>query len=141
MLFFLPDRVGVDRGGAELCVAEPALEHVQGNALNGRVDAEAMPEPLGRAVRRVGNAGLDHHALHDLPDPDPAQVPDGGGRPLAGFLGLPDAVGDVQSIEELSGDRDGPEHDLLLTRGVFAFLEGADGDGAAGEVDPRRRDL
>ena len=39
------------------------------------------------------------------------------------------------------GTGDGPEHDLLLTRGVLAFFQGPDRNGPAGEVDPGRRDL
>ncbi len=42
MLFFFPDRVGVDCGGAELRMSEPALEHMEGDALDGGVDAEPV---------------------------------------------------------------------------------------------------
>lgn len=68
--------------------------------------------------------GLDHDALDDLPDPDPAQVPDRHGRLSARILRLPDSMGGGQSIEELGRDRHGPEHDLLLPCGVLAFLQG-----------------
>ena len=74
MLFFLPDRVGVDRGGTELRMAEPALEHVEGNALDDRIDAEPVPETFRGAVRCVRDPGIDHDAFDDLPDPDAAQV-------------------------------------------------------------------
>ena len=141
MLLFLPDRVGVDRGGAQLRMTEPALEHMERDALYCGMHAEPMTQALRAAVRRIRNSGLDHHALDDLPDADAAEVPDRGGGLLSGLLGLPDPVGGGQSIEEFSRDRHGPEDDLLLAGGVFTLLQGPDRDGPAGEVNSGRRDL
>jgi hypothetical protein len=93
MLFFAAHRLGIDRGGAELCVAEPALEHVEGNALYCGMNTEPMPETLRAAMRRIRDTRFDHDPFHDLPDPDPGQVPDRGGRLPAGFLRLPYPVG------------------------------------------------
>jgi hypothetical protein len=119
-------------------MAEPALEHVQWNALNCGMDTESMPETYRAPVRRNRDARLDHLPFHDLPDPDAAQVPDRGGRLLAGLLGLPDRVSDVDSIEKFRRDRDRPERDLRTAGGILALLQGPDCDGPTGEVDARR---
>lgn len=115
MLFFFPDRVGVDCGGAELRMSKPALEHMEGDALDGGVDAEPVTQTFRRAMRGIWDPGFDHDAFDDLPDPDPAEVPDRDPGLLARLLGLSDPMGGGQSIEELGRDRDGAEHDLLLT--------------------------
>ena len=57
-------------------MAQPLREHVRRDALHGGVDADAMAQALGAAVRDVGNACLDHHTLDDLPDPNAGQGPD-----------------------------------------------------------------
>src|SRR6478752_8840536 len=49
-LLFLADRVGIDRRGGELGVAEPLLHQVQRDAGRDRGDAEAVAQPLGRGV-------------------------------------------------------------------------------------------
>ena len=105
------------------------------------MNAEPMTQALRRPVRRIWDPGLDHDAFDDLPDPDPAEVPDRSCRFPAGFLRLPDPVGGGQSIEELGRDRNVPEHDLLLSRGVLTLLQRSDRDGSTGEVDPGRGDL
>lgn len=115
MLFFLPDRVRVDCSGTELCMTEPALEHVEGDALDGGMDAEPVTQTFRRAMRGIWDPGFDHDAFDDLPDPDPAEVPDRDPGLLARLLGLSDPMGGGESIEELGRDRNGAEHDLLLT--------------------------
>ncbi len=132
VLFFFPDRVGVDSSGAELRMTKPALQHVQRYALNCRVDPKSMPETLWGAVRCIWDARIDHDPLRDLPDPDTAQIPDGCGRFAPRFLSLPDPMGGVQSIEELGWDRHGPEHGFLMSCGVSPFLQGPDRDCATG---------
>ena len=141
ILLFLSDRVGIYRGGAELRVPHPFLDHVERHPVHRGVNPEPVTQALRATVRRIRYPGLDHDPLDDLPDSDPAQVPNRGDSPLPGLLGLPDRMSDVESIEELGRYRDGPEHDLLLTRSVLAFLEAADRDGSTEEVDPGRGDL
>ena len=141
MLFPFPDRIRIDRGGGELGVCHPFLDHVQGHPILGRVDPKSLAQTLGATKRRIRDARLDHDPFHDLPDPDPAGIPDQHGRLPAGPLRLSDPVGGGQSIEKLGRNRDGSEHNFLLTREVAALLQRPDRNGAAGQVDPGWGDL
>ena len=122
ILLFFSDGIRIDRCGGELGMPHPFLDHVQGHPVHGRVDPEAVAQALGTTVRRVRDAGLDHDALHDLPDPNSAEVPDRHGGLPARLLRFPDPMGSIQSVEELRRDWNGPEYHLLLTRGVQALL-------------------
>lgn len=141
MLFFLADGIGIDGGGAELGVTHPFLQHVQRHPAHHGVDPEAVPQPLGAAVRGIGDTGLDHDRGDNLPDPNPAKRPDRGLGLPAGGLSLADAMGGVERVEVIRRHRDGSEDDFRGTCGVLAFLQAAQGDGAAGQVDPSRSDL
>ena len=122
-------------------MAHPFREHVERDAVHGGVDAEAVAQALGTAVRGVGYTRLDHHALDDLPDPDARERPDrclGLARRLLGFA---DAVRGVQGIEIVGRDGNGPVDDPGLSLRVPALLEAADRDRAAGEIDAGRGNL
>ena len=82
-------------------MSQPALQHVQGDALYDGMDAKPMTEPLRVAVRSIRDAGLDHDPFHDLPDPNPADIPYRGRCLPTGLLGLADPVSGVQSIEKI----------------------------------------
>lgn len=75
LMFFLANRVGVDRRRAELRVTHPFLHHVQRHAIGGGIDAKAVAQPLGASVGRVRDARLDHHILDDLPYAHTADQP------------------------------------------------------------------
>lgn len=119
----------------------PLLEHVERDAVHRRVDPEPVPQTFRGAVRRVRYSGLDHDRFDDLPDPHPAQWPDGCRRLLAGLLGLPDTVGGVEGVQVVWWHWNVPVHESLGTRGILALLEAADCDRPAREVDPSWRDL
>ena len=122
-------------------MAHPLRQHVQRDAFHGGVDSEAMAQALGAAVRRVGNARLDHHALDDLPDSHARQGPD---RSLGLFrrpLGLTDAVRGVQGIEIVGRHGNGPVNDPGSPCPVFPLLEAAERDRAAREIHAGRGNL
>lgn len=77
VLLFATDCVGVDRSRRQLRMAKPALQHVQRDALNSRMDAEPVAEAFRRPVGGIGNACGDHDPFDDLPDAHAAQGPDG----------------------------------------------------------------
>lgn len=133
-MFFFADGISVNRRGGKLCVAHPLLQHVQRDDLHHGIDPEAVPRALRAAVRRVSDFGFDHYALHDLPDPDTRQRPDRYMRQLARFLRFSDAVGGVQSIENLWRLGNSAVKGFLFARAVFALLERSDGHGSAGQV-------
>jgi len=58
----------------------PLLDHVQGHTVHSRIDPEPMPQSLRAVMWRVRDARLNHDRFHDLPDADPADIPDQGGR-------------------------------------------------------------
>jgi hypothetical protein len=132
MLLFFAHSIGIDRRGGELRMPHPFLDHMQGHPVHGGVNPEPVAQAFWAAMRCIWNTRLDHHPLDDLPDPNPAQIPDGRGSLLAGALGFPDAMGGGQSVEELGGHRNSPEHDLGAARGIAALLEGPDRDGPTG---------
>lgn len=120
---------------------QPFLEHVQRDAVDGRVDSEPVPQSLRAALRRVGDAGLDHDARDDLPDPHPAQRPDRRLGLFSGSLGLADAMRGVERVQVIRRDRDRPVDQFGAAGSVPALLQGSDRNRAAGEIHAGGRDL
>jgi len=51
----------MNRGGAELGVPHPLLEHVQRDPVDRRVDAKSIAKALGAAMRGIGDRGTYPH--------------------------------------------------------------------------------
>ena len=140
-LFFLADGIGVNGRGGQLGVSHPLRQHVYGNAVHGGVDPEPVAQTFRTAVRRVGNACLDHHGLDDLPDTHAGQIPNRPAGESGRFLRLPDAMRGVEGVEIIRRHRNGPVDDLRLARPVLALFQAAQRHRAAGQVHAGRGDL
>ena len=120
---------------------EPLLEHVKWNAVHGGVDPEPVAESLRTAMWSVRDPRFDHDAFDELPDAHAADWPDRHDSPLARSHGFAQPVGGIERVQVVWRDGDRAVDDLGGALGVLAFLETADRDRPAGQVDPGRRDL
>ena len=112
------------------------------NTVHRGIDPEAVAQTFRAAMRRIGNIGLDHHILDDLPDSDTGQIPDRRFCELRHFLRLADAMRRVESIKIVRRHGYGAIDNLLLSSfWVLALLETAKRDGTFGEINSSRGDL
>ena len=116
-------------------MAHPLREHVERHARGDGVDAVAVAQALRAAVRPV----RDPRRVQDRLDAPPGGVARPGpqeavGMPFPTPLRLPDAVHEVELVQEAGRRRHGPVDALT------ALLEGFDNDGLPGQVDPLRRE-
>ena len=65
----------IDRGGGELGMAEPLLQHVERDVVDGGVHPEPVEQAVGDPLRSDGQPGLDHVPLDDPPERRQSALP------------------------------------------------------------------
>src|SRR4051812_29298641 len=90
-LLLLAYGVRVNRGGGELGVSQPLLQHVEGNTPADGLDAEAVPQAFGAGVGTIGDARRRDDRLYAPVGRHPAPRPQQRFC-LAASLRLPEAV-------------------------------------------------
>ena len=128
MAFFLAHRIGIDRRGRELRMAQPAWHQIEGNPFFNAGHAKAMPQAFGARLGAY-NTG----ACHDLDDAGVGgfQTP----RPEIRAGGaVAKAIHQIEGIQKCGRDR----HGAVQAEATFLFaLKGED---RRLEIDPIGRE-
>lgn len=121
--------VGVDRGGLQIRVPEPARDDVERHVLFQCGDGESVPEPLG-GCGRPDDAGDVHRLLHPAVGGSAVHSP----QRLIGVLTVAGVVDQLDHFQQFVRHRDGPVDELPP-------LQRAQREGLGHGIDVQRRYL